>query len=629
MAKMTTLVLRTVLPVILVAMGMSSATDAQVYRSPQAVAVSPDGKRLYVADKTANCLVVLDPAAGKAIQEISIPNEPNGLALSADGRKLFVAERKAHAVAVIDTAAGKVSGRIPVGLWPIAVTLAESTQRLYTCNRGDDSVSIVDLAVGKEIKRVQVVREPACAAATPDGARIVVGNFLPQGAGTDPSLSAVVSILDAARQEQIATVKLPPGSTTVSGVSASPNGKWAYVVHSLGRFTLPITQLERGWVHTYALSIIDVRAAKLYATVLLDDLISGAADPWAVACSADGKTAWVSHAGTHEVSILDIGRLHGLLEGKLPPELAQVKEAVRDNIWVRISRNRSEIRQLANDLTALYIAGVLRRVHSGGEGPRGMAVSRDGQKLYVANYFSGTVTTLDPASGKIIGSIAVGPQPKANAARRGELYFHDARRCFQRWHSCASCHPDGRVDALPWDFMRDGIGNGKDVINLAGIEHTSPHNRRATRPNPRECMRTGVIGSHLIVPQPDDVDDLLAYVVSLQPEPNPKSPQLAEAARRGKAIFEGKAGCVHCHPAPYFTDGKMHNVGMLTPSEPDGKYDTPSLIEAYRTAPYYHDGRAATLQEALTTSDPEGKHGHTKALTPQELDDLVAYLLSL
>jgi YVTN family beta-propeller protein len=608
---------------------MLSEASAQLYRSPQAVAVAPDGKRLYVVDKTANCVVVLDLAAGKAVREIGIPNEPNGLALSADGSKLFVAERKAHAVAVIDTATGKVAGRISVGSWPVAVTLAESNKRLYTCNRGDDSVSIVDLVTGKETKRIQVVREPACAAATPDGTRIVVGNFLPQGAGTDPALSSLVSILDAARQEQIATVKLPPGSTTVSGAAINPNGKWAYLVHSLGRFTLPITQLERGWVHTYAMSIIDVKAASLYATVLLDDLVSGAADPWAVACSADGKTAWVSHAGTHEVSILDIGRLHDLLEGRLPPELAQVKEAVRDNIWVRISQNRGEIPQLANDLTALYIAGVLRRVPSGGEGPRGLTVAPDGQRLYVTNYFSGTVASLDSTSGKTLRSIAVGPQPKANAARRGELYFHDARRCFQRWHSCASCHPDGRVDALPWDFMRDGIGNGKDVINLAGISHTSPHNRRATRPDPRECMRTGVIGSHLIVPQPDDVDDLLAYVVSLQPEINPRSPQLGEAARRGKAIFEGKAGCAHCHPSPYFTDGKMHNVGMITPSEPDGKYDTPSLIEAYRTAPYYHDGRAATLKEALTTSDHDGKHGHTKDLTPQELDDLAAYVLSL
>jgi YVTN family beta-propeller protein len=621
-----------VLPVLGLAVsivGLIAEASAEVYRSPQAVAVAPDGKRAYVSDKTANCVVVLDLASGKAVGEIAVADEPNGLALSADGKRLYVARRKAHAVAVIDTAAGKVIDQIAVGLWPVAVTLSEPTKRLYTCNRGDDSVSVVDLPAGKETKRIPLVREPFCAAATPDGSRVVVGNFLPQGAGTDPSLAAVVNILDASRLEPVATIKLPPGASVVTSVCTSPDGRWAYVVYSLGRFRLPITQLERGWVHTYALSILDVKAGTLYATLLLDDLVSGAADPWGVVRSGDGKTLWISHAGTHEVSILDIGKVHDLLEGRLPPELAEVKEGTRENIWVRISKDRSLIPHLTNDLTALYIAGAIRRVASGGIGPRGLALGPDGKKLLVANYFSGTVAVLDPHSGSTLGNIAVGPQPETNATRRGEIYFHDARRCFQSWHSCASCHPDGRVDALPWDFMRDGIGNGKDVISLVGVGHTSPHNRRATRSNPRECMRTGVIGSHLILPEPSDVDDLLAYTTSLQPEANPRMPQLREAAERGKAIFEGKAGCAHCHPAPYFTDHKMHSVGFLSPLEPDGKYDTPSLIEAYRTAPYYHDGRAATLKEALTTCDPEGRHGHTKDLTPQEIDDLVAYVLSL
>jgi YVTN family beta-propeller protein len=621
-----------VLPVLGLAVsivGLIAEASAEVYRSPQAVAVAPDGKRAYVSDKTANCVVVLDLASGKAVGEIAVADEPNGLALSADGKRLYVARRKAHAVAVIDTAAGKVIDQIAVGLWPVAVTLSEPTKRLYTCNRGDDSVSVVDLPAGKETKRIPLVREPFCAAATPDGSRVVVGNFLPQGAGTDPSLAAVVNILDASRLEPVATIKLPPGASVVTSVCTSPDGRWAYVVYSLGRFRLPITQLERGWVHTYALSILDVKAGTLYATLLLDDLVSGAADPWGVVRSGDGKTLWISHAGTHEVSILDIGKVHDLLEGRLPPELAEVKEGARENIWVRISKDRSLIPHLTNDLTALYIAGAIRRVASGGIGPRGLALGPDGKKLLVANYFSGTVAVLDQHSGSTLGNIAVGPQPETNATRRGEIYFHDARRCFQSWHSCASCHPDGRVDALPWDFMRDGIGNSKDVISLVGVGHTSPHNRRATRPNPRECMHTGVIGSHLIVPEPSDVDDLLAYTTSLQPEANPRMPQLREAAERGKAIFEGKAGCAHCHPAPYFTDHKMHSVGFLSPLEPDGKYDTPSLIEAYRTAPYYHDGRAATLKEALTTCDPEGRHGHTKDLTPQEIDDLVAYVLSL
>ena len=66
-----------------------------------------------------------------------------------------------------------------------------------------------------------------------------------------------------------------------------------------------------------------------------------------------------------------------------------------------------------------------------------------------------------------------------------------------------------------------------------------------------------------------------------------------------------------------------------SPNEPDGRYDTPSLIEAYRTAPYYHDGRAATIKEALTEHDPKQLHGKLKDLTPQEIEDLIAYVLSL
>ena len=625
-----------VLAMIVAALGWNTAANAgPVYRSPGAVAVSPDGKLLYASDQTARCVAVIDLAAGKPLREIPVSGEPHGLALSADGKTLFVAERNAHAVAVIDTAAGTVARRIPVGFWPVAVALAGKSGRLYTCNRGDHTVSVVDLASGREIKRVRVGREPDALALTPDEGRLVVANMLPEGSGTDPTLAADVSILDAAAMEQKARLKLAPGSTVATGVAVSPDGRWAYVVHTLGRFNLPITQLDRGWVHTYALTILDLAAGKAAATLLLDDLLAGAADPWAVVVSPDGQRLWVSHSGVHEVSTVEIGRVHGLLDGKVPESLARLRDGMRENIWVRIGKDRAVTAQLANDLTALYLAGAIRRTPSGGLGPRGMALSPDGRRLYAANYFSGTIGVLDVGDGprppgtSSVQTIALGPQPAADAARRGEVYFHDATRCFQRWHSCATCHPDGRVDGLPWDFLRDGIGNGKDVISLVDVLHTSPHNRRATRPDPRECMRTGVTGSHLIVPEPADVDDLLAYVGTLRPEPDPLAPQRAAAAARGKTLFEGKAGCAGCHPAPYFTDRRMHNVGVLTPLEPDGLYDTPSLVEVYRTAPYFHDGRSATLKDLLTKDDPGGRHGHAKSLSPEEIEDLVAYLMSL
>jgi len=601
-----------------------------VYRSPLAVAVAPDGKTLYVSDRTAGCVTLLDTAGGKKIRDVAIGGEPAGLCLSADGKTLYVAQRKANSIALIDTTRGVVTGHIPVGPWPVAVAVAPKSNRLYSCNRGNHTVSVVDLAAGREIEQIAVVRDPAFAAVTGDESRVVVANFLPNGAGTDTDIAAEVSILDTKAMRHVATVKLPTGSTMARGTWGSPDGRWAYVVHLLGQFALPITQLEQGWVHTTALSIIDLTTSSRLATVLLDDLTLGAADPWDVVGSADGKTLWISHRGVHEVSMVDIGRIHELLEGKIPPALAAIKDAQRENIWVRIRGDKRQIVELERDLTALRISGTSRRGSSGGKGPMGMALGPDERRLYVANYYEGAVSVLDAAGGKLLATISMGRQNEPDAARRGEIFFHDATRCYQRWHSCASCHLDGgRTDGLPWDFVRDGVDNPKDVISLVHMHRTAPHNRRATRPDPWTCMQTGVLGSHLMPPEDSDVDDLLAYVKSIKPEPNPDLPAFAAAARRGQVLFEGKADCTRCHPAPEFTTKRTYNVGITSDADPDGFYDTPSLIEAYRTGPYYHDGRAVTMRDALTMPDPKGLHGKTKDLTAMEIEDLIAYVLSL
>jgi YVTN family beta-propeller protein len=606
------------------------AAGKLTYRSPLSLAISPDGGTLYVSDRTAGCVSILNATSGKKIRDITIPGQPNGLALSRDGKRLYVTQRKAGSIAVIDTAKATITASIPVGPWPVAIALASKSNRLYSCNRGDHTVSVVDLSRGKEISRIPVVRDPAFAAVSNDESRIVVSNFMPADAGTSPDPAAVVSIIDAESMKPTATVKLPRGSTMARGVWISPDGKWAYASHLLGRFDLPVTQLEQGWVHTTALSIIDLDKSTRLATVLLDDLTKGAPDPWAMIGSKDGKTLWISHRGANEISAVNIGAIHQLLAGNIPPALAAIKDAQRDNIWVRIKKDKRQIAELAEDLTAMLIARTLTRTSSGGKGPTGLALGPSGKKLYVANYYGASVGVLKTDKGKLLATISMGPESKPDAARRGEMFFHDATRCYQRWHSCASCHLDGgRTDGLVWDFLRDGIDNGKDVISLVYMQHTPPHNRLATRKNPWECMQTGIVGSHFMDPAKTEVDDLLAYVKSLRPEPNPNLPKFAAAAKRGKSLFEGKADCARCHKGPWFTDQKTHNVGIASVNEPDASYDTPSLIEAYRTAPYYHDGRAATMKDALTKHDPKGLHGRLSRLTPKEIDDLIAYVLSL
>jgi cytochrome c peroxidase len=89
-------------------------------------------------------------------------------------------------------------------------------------------------------------------------------------------------------------------------------------------------------------------------------------------------------------------------------------------------------------------------------------------------------------------------------------------------------------------------------------------------------------------------------------------------------------GCAECHPAPLFTDLKTSPVGTAGPLDQGvEQFDTPSLVEVWRTAPYLHDGSAATIRDVLTARNPNDEHGKTSHLTPAELDDLIAYVLSL
>ena len=101
------------------------------------------------------------------------------------------------------------------------------------------------------------------------------------------------------------------------------------------------------------------------------------------------------------------------------------------------------------------------------------------------------------------------------------------------------------------------------------------------------------------------------------------------AAERGKAVFV-RAGCSSCHPPGLFTDLHQYDVGTRRGFDrPADKFDTPALIELWRTATYLHDGSAATVRDVLTTRNPQDRHGKTSNLTGQEIDDICAYLLSL
>ena len=125
---------------------------------------------------------------------------------------------------------------------------------------------------------------------------------------------------------------------------------------------------------------------------------------------------------------------------------------------------------------------------------------------------------------------------------------------------------------------------------------------------------------------------------------------LTRDARRGWALFDGKARCTTCHNGALLTDQQFHNVGIgMGAEKPDlgrgnivredryrGAFKTPTLVDIPRTGPYFHDGSAATLEEAVDVMAGGGKPNPSldAALTPVKLTareraDLLAFLRAL
>ena len=613
------------------------------YLGPIDVLVSPDHKFLYVVEFDGKRIDVVDAATNQVVRNIPCPTEPTGAAVSSDGSKLFVTCGGPNGVVcVVDASSDKILDTIAVGHSPCAPTLSPDGKHLFVCNRFNNDVSVVDIEAGKSVARVPVLREPVAADAAPDGSVVCVANLLPIDPADAETVAAEVTLI---RTVDLATtnVRLPNGSSSVRDVCVSPDSKYAYVVHILSRYRMPTTQLERGWMNTNALSVIDVPNKQLINTVLLDEIDLGAANPFAVKTSADGALVYVSHSGSHELSVINA---KGLLEklASMPKTIEEAKAQGRTNPAGTYAS--TTVVDVPNDLTFLVDLRDRIKLRKRGlpglaatkgrliNGPRGLDVI--GSKVYVAIYFSDALAMVDLES-KLYDKVTVvplGPEPELTMQRRGEMYFHDADICFQQWQSCSSCHPNARVDGLNWDLLNDDIGNPKNVKTMVLAHKTPPSMSLGVRMTAEEAVRAGIRHIQFAVPPEEDKvpESIDEYLKSLEPVPSPHlvDGKLSEAAERGKQLFHSeRINCASCHPEPLYTDLKLHDVGSRGPYDHQDDFDTPTLIEGWRGAPYLHDGHFATVKDLIEKGKHGSVSGDVESLTPQELNDLVEFVLSL
>ena len=140
-------------------------------------------------------------------------------------------------------------------------------------------------------------------------------------------------------------------------------------------------------------------------------------------------------------------------------------------------------------------------------------------------------------------------------------------------------------------------------------------------------IRAGISAELVTNPTEEIAMPIDTYFMWMRPVLSPylDKGKLSASAQHGKILFL-KVGCVNCHPAPLYTDNNFHNAGVVDPWESNTDWNTPSLIEAWRTSPYNHIGSYDKIKDMVQLRTHSLGASN---LTSQEVDDLVNYVLSL
>jgi YVTN family beta-propeller protein len=568
------------------------------------LAVSADGRVLAVANRDNGSISLVDLHARKVLREVAVGKHPEGVAFVEGDREVAVAVYGDDRIAFVDVAKGEVSGTTEVFDEPYG--LVASVGKLYATLEYPGQVVEIVTATRKIARTINVGSMPRGMALAPGGDRLFVSEYL-------------TTTIHAISLASGSVVESWPGASSENlarQLAIHPTRPKAYVPHIRSRVNV---NRGEGSVTPYV-TVVDLAPAAEDSSnprrrkPLPMDSIVGAfvvANPWEVAVSPDGKTLVALFAGTDDLFVCDV---------------------------------------IDDDYTEIKPRAIVRT----GINPRSVVFHPEGREFYVLDALDFRVGVHDTETGKRLARIDVCESPLSEELLLGKRMFYTALEPMvgRRWISCSSCHPDGDPDGRTWQNP-EGLRNTQ---SLGGMAWTHPIHWSADRDEVQDFEHTirgelmqgrGLVRGrlHESLGKPNKglsaaLDALAAYTNSHE---LPMSPHgkggLTESAKRGKAVYESaEIGCAKCHSGPFHTDSRpvapfvKHDVGTGgdDPTEKMGpEFDTPSLLGAYRSAPYLHHGRAKTLREVLTTENKDDRHGKTSQLSATQIDDLVEFLKAL
>jgi YVTN family beta-propeller protein len=597
--------------------------DAQDYASPLELLLSPDGARLYVLCQQSEEVRVLDATSFAVIKSIAVGRVPRGFSLSPDGARLFVTNSWDDTLSVIDTHTMTVTATWPVGAEPSSVVEDRAGQRLFVANRISNDVAVLDAATGVEEKRLLAGRGASYLTLSPDGSRIYATHVYPNPPRVRTELDnrtapeSEITVIDTARAVVVDRMPLH----AIAGVfhlAFSSDGRLGVVAEYHPKNLVPLAHLEHGGAFAYTLTIFGADVGKP-VEVPLDELERYASQPFSVAISPDKLRLYITIGGSECVVVIDIPRLLRFIHSRPHPDSGS----------------------FAQDLSASanYVVARIPVGHN----PRGLTLTSNGRKLFVANRLEDTISVIDTRTNRVASTITLAGPKTVSPIRHGEQTFYTARYGFQGQIGCSSCHIDSTFDGLTWDLEPDGFG--RDIVDnklIEGIKNTEPYKWNGGNPNiPTECgPRTEKYFWRSEQYDNLTLADLTIYARSLSPRPNRwrlPGRELNPSQERGHALFERETDkfgkpvpesnrCSYCHSGPKGTNHQLSDVGTRKPTDNSGMLKAAPLTSIALTAPYLHDGSARTLEEIWTVYNPEDKHGRTNDLTKDELNDLIEYL---
>ena len=551
------------------------STDG-VWRHPVALGLTADEASLLVLCRRSSSLIVVPLAEPTAQETIKLAGMPEAMVLMADGRWVVAnsEQNKLHVITLSDkTVTSNTS--FAVGDEPKQLIASSKSSIVWVSLRSDRAVEAINIATGKVVYHQPLDFAPHCLALDADESTLIVAD----------AYRGHLTALEAATGKPIITRTFP--GTNIRGLAFSPDGSHLFFTHQIISERSIIERESVRWGAFITNNARRVARDKFYDASLdiaaksdlgfLGDFGNGAGDPGKLLVPR-ADLALVCFSGTNEVG-LDTG-------------------------W----------------------PFRFRRVDVGRR-PVDIVVNRSGDRAYVANMFDDNISIIDTVKGVVTGSISLGPLPVETAAMRGEMLFHDASLSLDSWYSCQSCHTDGQTNGSNSDTLSDGgFGAPKNTPSLLGVGHTKPWSwvgKFDAIEDQIESTLENTMQSRRVVKS--NIDDLTAYLMTLEPRPSrPSSDNVATIEQHGRQVFE-RVGCAECHGGERLTNGGVFNVELDDGLAGHREFNPPSLRRVAHTAPYFHDGRAESLEDVVD----KYKHRLPQTLAGEDRNALLVYLRGL